>query len=76
MSETISALQLPLAEQKRIAKDVFNMSHADWVQKMSKSDKECKRFLHKIQNHELEDTHMTPEEIKHFQAKMNSGNPR
>lgn len=75
MSKLSGSLALPIEEQQRIARDVFNMPHAEWVEHIKKTSAESDEFLRKLLNDELEDPHMTPEQIANFQSKMDSGNP-
>ncbi|EIG25238.1 hypothetical protein [Haemophilus paraphrohaemolyticus] len=47
----MSVLDLPLEEQKRIAKEVFQMPFEEWVEDMKTSLKEAKEFQKKLENY-------------------------
>lgn len=74
MTEITSVLGLPIERQKELAK-LEGMTYEEWVETTKKESEESKEFLRKLLNDELEDPHMTPEQIANFQSKMDSGNP-
>ena len=47
----MSVLDLPLEEQKRIAKEVFQMPCEEWMEDMKTSLKEAKEFQKKLENY-------------------------
>lgn len=47
----MNVLDLPLEEQKRIAKEVFQMPFDDWVEYMKASSERAKEFQRKLKEH-------------------------
>lgn len=75
MTKIKNALDLPLAEQQRIAKDVFKMSHNEWVATIKRSQKASKKFSDELTAYEREAEEKGIKPNRHMYDRMMSENP-
>lgn len=67
-----TVLDLPLKRQRELAA-LEKMTHEDWVESTKRDLQSAQEFITEI---DTKESKLSPEGIKHMQAKMDSGNPR